>query len=394
MRLEGDEYRTLVALRRELHRQPELRFEEHRTSATLAKRLSEFAEVRESVGRTGLIATVPGRSPGRSVLFRADMDAYPVTDGKTVPYASTSPGISHACGHDVHMTVAYGLAARLAADPPEQGTLTVLFQPAEEVPFGAESGAAVVLAEDPFAGHRFDAVLGLHCWPDLPAGSIGVDPVSAMAAKDAFQIVLRGTSAHAATPAKGRDAIVCLSSLVVALHAATARGRDPNELIAFNVGTIRGGASQSLVADYAEATGTLRSLGEAARARLKGVIEQMARQYASAHDVDIEFAWANEMPAVRNEPWLVRLARERLPAATTVVDLPVPPLTTDDFALLDTLGSSLYVKLGIAGDRGGAPLHSGDFDVDERCIRVGVDAMELLVRSVLSGTDSTTATPS
>lgn len=321
------------------------------------------------------------------------MDAYPVTDAKKVSYASTTPGVSHACGHDVHMTIAYGLAARLAANPPEQGDLTVLFQPAEEVPFGAESGAAVVLAEDPFAGHTFDAVLGLHCWPDLPAGTIGVDPGPAMAAKDAFQVVLHGQSAHAATPARGRDAILCLSSLVTALHAATGRSRDPSELIAFNVGTISGGASQSLVADHAEATGTLRSLDEEARGRLKEVIEQVARQYASAHDVGIDFVWANEMPAVRNEAGLVRLAQEQLPAVATVADLPTPPLTTDDFALLGALGPSLYLKLGVAGDRGGAPLHSGGFDVDERCISVGVDAMELLVRSVLAGADSTEATP-
>jgi len=313
------------------------------------------------------------------------MDAYPVADGKDVPYASRNPGVCHACGHDVHMTVAYGVAARFAADPPARGSLTVLFQPAEEIPFGERSGAAEVLAEDTFAGQRFDAVLGLHCWPELPAGTVGVDRETAMAAKDAFQVVLHGRAAHAATPARGRDAILGLGTLVSAVHAAVARSRDPHELAAFNIGTIAGGATQSLVADRAEATGTLRTHDPDTRARLKDVIERVARQQAAAFDLGIDFTWANEMPAIHNAPELVALAHRELPAVVQIADLAAPPLTTDDFALLGALGPSLYVKLGVSGDRGGASLHSAGFDVDERSILAGVDALDRLTRSVLAG---------
>ncbi|MFI0796647.1 M20 family metallopeptidase [Micromonospora rubida] len=375
----------LVRLRRQLHQHPELRFMERQTAAVLADRLAPIARVRSGVAGTGLVAEIEGRASGPSVLLRADMDAYPVQDAKEVAWASGNAGVCHACGHDVHMTVVHGVAARLAADPPARGSVTVLFQPAEEIPFGEDSGAAAVLADDALRGRRFDAVLGLHCWPDLPVGAVGVDRVTAMAAKDAFRVEVLGRAAHAATPALGRDAILGLAGIITLLHAGVARSRNPHELVAFNIGTIVGGASQSQVAERAEATGTLRTHDEATRARLKQVIERIARQQAAALDLGLRFTWANEMPPVRNAASLVALAHAELPGLVEVADLTAPPLTTDDFALLGALGPSLYVKLGVTGERGGAPLHSGAFDVDERCIGVGVTALERLTRAVLAG---------
>jgi amidohydrolase len=380
-----DDVEDLVRLRRQLHRHPELRFTERRTAALLAERLAPIARVHTGVAGTGLVAEIDGQAPGPSVLLRADMDAYPVQDVKEVPWASENPGVCHACGHDVHMTVVAGVAARLAADPPARGSVTLLYQPAEEIPFGEASGAAAALADEALRGRRFDAVLGLHCWPDLPAGTVGVDRATAMAAKDAFRIEVLGRAAHAATPALGRDAILGLAGIVNLLHAGVARSRNPHELVAFNIGTISGGASQSQVAERAEATGTLRTHDEAVRDRLKEVIERIARQQAAALDLGLRFTWANEMPPVRNAASLVGLAHAELPAVVEVADLTEPPLTTDDFALLDALGPSLYVKLGVTGERGGAPLHSGAFDVDERCIDAGVAALDRLTRAVLAG---------
>ncbi|WP_431884369.1 M20 metallopeptidase family protein [Micromonospora gifhornensis] len=385
MELGHDGVEGLVRLRRQLHRHPELRFTEHQTAVTLAEKLQPFGRVRTGIAGTGLLLELEGALPGPTVLLRADMDAYPVQDAKTEPYASTNPGVCHACGHDVHMTVAYGVAARLAATPPARGSVAVLFQPAEEIPFGEASGAAAALLHEALSGRRFDAVLGLHCWPDLRVGTVGVDRHTAMAAKDAFRIEVLGQAAHAATPALGRDAILGLSGIVNLLHAAVARSRNADELVAFNIGTISGGASQSQVAAYAEATGTLRTLDEGTRERLKVVIERVARQQAAALDLGVRFTWANEMPPVRNAAELVALAHTELPDLVEVVDLAVPPLTTDDFALLGALGPSLYVKLGVTGERGGAPLHSGSFDVDERCLEYGVNALERLTRAVLDG---------
>lgn len=344
-----------------------------------------LGRLRTEVARTGLLLEIDSSAPGPAVLIRADMDAYPVQDAKPVPYASRNAGVCHACGHDVHMTVAYGVAARIAADPPTAGSVSVLFQPAEEIPFGADSGAAAVLADPALAGRSYAAVLGLHCWPGLPAGALGVDPATAMAAKDAFRAEVVGRAAHAATPARGRDAILGLATIVTTLHAAVARAQNPEDLVAFNIGTVTGGASQSQVAEHAEATGTLRTHDPAVRQRLKQVIEQAATGQAAALGLGLRFTWANEMPPVRNAPELVALAHAELPDLVDLRTLTVPPLTTDDFALLGALGPSLYVKLGVVGDVGGAPLHSGDFDVDERCIPTGIAVLERLTRAVLDG---------
>jgi amidohydrolase len=359
---------TLVALRRSLHADPELRFNEFRTAETLAKLLSPMVdELQTGVAGTGLIATVHGRSPGRRVLLRADMDAYPVTDEKTVSYASRTPGVTHACGHDVHMAVAVGVLTRLCQQRPESGSVTVVL----------DTG---LLGREPY-----DAVMGLHCWPDLPAGTIGVDERVSMAAKDAFKIDVLGTSAHAATPAFGRDAVLQLSSLVCSLYELVNRRHNPAEMVAFNIGTIVGGSSQSSVANHASATGTLRTHDESIRARLRKVVDQAVEGCALQFDAKAEITWANEMPAVLNAPTLVDLAMVHLPAVAHVEFLRVPPMTTDDFALLDALGPTLYLKLGVTGQQQylGSSLHSSTFDVDEQCIQVGVRTMETLTRAIL-----------
>lgn len=382
----GVNLEALVSLRRSLHAEPELRFNEIRTAETLGKLLSPLVdELQTGVAGTGLIATVHGRSPGRRVLLRADMDAYPVTDEKTAPYASRTPGVAHACGHDVHMTVAVGVLTRLSQQRPECGSVTVVFQPAEEIPFGEASGGRAVLDTGLLGQEPYDAVMGLHCWPDLPAGTIGVDERVSMAAKDAFKIDVLGISAHAATPAFGRDAVLELSSLVCTMHELVNRRHNPAEMVAFNIGTIVGGSSQSALANHASATGTLRTHDESVRSRLRRVIDQAVKGSAVQFDAQSEITWANEMPAVLNAPALVDLAMNRLPEVADVEFLRVPPMTTDDFALLEALGPTLYLKLGVTGQQQhpGSPLHSSTFDVDERCIEVGVTALETLTRAVL-----------
>lgn len=381
-------------LRRELHRHPELRFTETESQRRIAATIAEVAPAAEvsPVAGTGLVVRLPDRPArtgrARSVLLRADMDAYPVTEETGLPYASTRSGVSHACGHDVHMATLVGVLAALSDAPPECGSVTALFQPAEEIPYGEPSGARTVLAEGRLAD-RYDAVLGLHCWPDLPAGRVGVNGRISMAAKDAFRIDVAGTAAHVASASRGRDAILASAALVQSLHAAIARRRDSDDMVGFNVGTLSGGASQSQVAATATMTGTLRTHEPAVRQQLRAVVEQVVRGIATAHDVTATLTWADEMPAVVNDPGLVTLARSLRHEGLDVVDLPRSPLTADDFALLTGLGPGLYLKLGTAAadEPTAAPLHSSGFRVDERCLPVGIRVLELLTRRVLAGID-------
>lgn len=379
---------SLADFRRDLHAHPELRFEEHRTASKILAELECCAvSAIHRIGATGVFARLDGPKPGPLVLVRADIDAYPVADEKQVEYRSQHDGVTHACGHDVHTTVGLGVIRHFSQSPPEAGTVAVLFQPAEEIPFGAASGAAAMLS-DPVIKHLAPtAVLGLHCWPQLQAGQVGVDREIAMAAKDAFEVIVRGASAHVATPANGRDAIAAAAQMVTALHAAVARRHDPHETVAFNVGTIEGGRSQSSLAAAVRLTGTLRTVEDQVRHRLRGVIEQVIGGTAAQFDLEASLVWANEMPVVRNSPYLVGLAEHSLPSVVTVVAIEDPPMTTDDFALYGSLAPSLYLKLGVAsrdGAMSAPPLHSSRFDVDERCIQVGVDSLTSLICALLA----------
>jgi amidohydrolase len=264
--------------------------------------------------------------------------------------------------------------------------VAVVFQPAEERPFGEPSGAAAMLADDLFQGDTPHAIIGLHCWPDLRAGNVGVDERVAMGAKDAFRVMLRGRAAHAATPSRGRDAILGMAQLVTALHQNIGRNLDPSDVAAFNIGTIAGGASQSVVPSEARITGTLRTIDTHVRERLRAVIEQTVRGVAATSRLDDELTWADDMPPVLND---ARLVERALACATSVLGhehvqrLTSPPMTADDFALFGQLAPTLYLKLGVAGHGPWPALHSGSFDVDERCIETGVVTLTALVTDIL-----------
>jgi amidohydrolase len=379
---------SLVAVRRELHSHPELRFVERRTADLVAGRLlAAGLRVETGQARTGVVAALNG-DPGPHVLVRADMDALPIADLKNVAYRSKVPNVAHACGHDVHTTVVLGVAERLAALPSPPGRVTFVFQPAEEIPFGEESGGRAMLDTGVLDG--VDVVLGLHCWPWLPAGVIGIDRVVAMAAKSAFRVTITGAGAHAGAPDEGRDAILAASHVVTALHQLIARETRPGERATLNIGTIAGGRSQSIVPASAELTGTIRSVNADTALRLRRAVERVVRGVGSTIGVETSLEWNNDMPAVVNHALLVRRALAVLPGRPGIDEVrPMdrPPMTADDFALYAERRPGLYLKLGVcANDRGVGchPLHDGRFDVDERAIGVGVEALTGLVQDLLS----------
>jgi amidohydrolase len=374
---------ALIDFRRDLHRFPELRFQEVRTAKLIAEQL-QAAGLRPRTGqaRTGVVATLGGEATYPHILLRADIDALPTADLKSVPYASSNPGVAHACGHDVHIAVVLGVAQALAARPTRRGRVTFVFQPAEEIPFGETSGGQEMLDTGVLDG--VDVVLGLHCWPTLDAGVIGVDLDVAMASKMAFRILVTGIGAHAATPSRGRDALLAASAMVGSLHQLLGREVDPGSRVALNVGTFHGGQSQSIVPSEAELTGTIRTVDEGDAARLQNAVERVVVGLADAAGVTVQVEWKNDMPAVRNDNRLVQRALSVLGGSETVAVLALdqPPMTADDFALYARQRPGLYLKLGVrdpSGIRPAPPLHDGQFDVDERAIPAGVSGLLALI---------------
>jgi amidohydrolase len=375
----------LIEIRRNFHREPELRFEEHRTAETVEELLRPLGlSVQTGVAGTGLLADLRGEQPGPTIALRADMDALPIRDAKDLPYASRRDGVMHACGHDAHMTIAYGLLRvlePLRAILP--GTLRVIFQPGEEVPAGEKSGAAEVIKAGALESPEVEAIFGLHVWPELPAGTVGLQPGVTMAAADSFIAEVRGESSHAGEPHKGKDAIFAAGSLVIQLKALLGRKVPPGEPVAINVGTIHGGASQSVVADLVELSGTLRSLGGERRERLLQSMRRVAEGISSETECSVRLNVSDSFPPVVNDPKLYEQALEVLLetlGSDRVCVLTDVPMTADDFAhYLETV-PALYVKLGCAPlGRGAFPLHHRCFDIDEGVIWTGVEAISSIL---------------
>jgi amidohydrolase len=383
--LTKEEFDYAVHFRRDLHTHPELRFAEYRTSEKIASEAEQLGlKVTRGVAETGVIVEWESGKPGPHVLLRADLDALPVPDLKDVKYRSLNEGIMHACGHDVHMTVVMTIARLIAERPPTKGRISFLFQPAEEIPFGEASGAQAILDSGQFKRLNPDYVLGLHCWPTLDAGKIGIDQQIAMAAKDAFSIKITGRGAHAATPELGIDSILVASQVVSELHHLISRRVNPADSAALNVGTIHGGHSQSVLADEVEITGTIRTISAETRTGLRLAITRLAEGVATSSGAQIKVVWANEMPAVVNNQNLVAISKKVFGGVLgleNVIELSEPPMTTDDFALYAEKVPGLYIKLGVGSNY---PLHSSNFDVDEECLRHGIEALHELVFELIS----------
>lgn len=381
----------LVELRRRLHANPELRFEERETSKTLKSLLVPLeVSVRDGVAQTGLVVDLNDGSDGPVIALRADMDALPIQDHKDVPYSSRRPGVMHACGHDGHMTIAYGVLRVL--EPLRKhlpGILRIIFQPGEEIPAGEKSGARAVIEASGLEDPAVEAIFGMHVWPDLPAGIVGLQRGVTMAAADSFLVRITGESAHAAEPHKGRDAIFAASNLVMQLKSLPGRVAPPYEPVCINIGSVHGGETQSIVADHVELSGTIRTLGGESRERMVQSMQRVADGIAVETGCDVDLRFSDSFSAVDNDPHLLELAARALHEVLgkdRVQELDQVPMTADDFAYYLESVPGLYPKIGCAPHDGIAyPLHHPNFDLDERSLWTGVEAMATNIIATMEG---------
>jgi amidohydrolase len=375
----------VTSLRREIHRHPELGFEEERTAALIERELDALGITHRRVAKTGVVGVIVGALPGKVAGLRADMDALPITERSGEPFSSEVPGKMHACGHDAHTAMLLG-AARVLRRTSEslRGSVVLLFQPAEEGPGGALPMIEAGVMDDP----KIDAVIMLHVDSRIPTGSIGLLAGPVNAAADEFHVTIQGVGGHAAYPHKAIDTIPCAAATVLALQNIAARETDPLQSIVVTIGTIEGGYRNNVIADCVKMTGTFRTqdpvLRDGLEARARRIIDGVAAAYGAKATLEMFYGY----PVVINDLALTQAFREKMLArADIVVESPSPTMGGEDFAYFAQRVPGLMVRLGIRNEPAGITVagHSAEFRVDEGALPIGVETLVAFARGVGAG---------
>lgn len=368
-------YPTLVEIRRDFHRHPELGLEEYRTSSKIKAYLEETGiKIEQLIGETGIVGIIDGMSDGKTIGLRADIDALPIQEIHQTDYISLNPGKMHACGHDVHTTVLLGAAFVLNQLKDQfKGNVKLFFQPAEETVGGAKSMIEAGCLENP----RVDHCLGLHVRPTLQVGQIGFHYGKCHAASDTLTIQVEGKQAHGAYPQDGIDAIVIASNVVLALQTIVSRNLSPFNSAVISLGIIEGGTAGNIVCNKVTIRGTLRTLDLETRSfmkkRITEVVEYTASVYGGYAHVDIEEGYA---PLINDNHMVdeVKEVATELIGEDKVIIFDNPSLGVEDFAYFAQAVPSCFYSLGTSNLQKGieATLHENTFDIDEEAIKVGV----------------------
>jgi amidohydrolase len=361
---------TMCAWRRELHRMPELGYQEVRTADFLRRRLCDMGyQPVAGIGGTGLVARLPGAGTGPPVGFRADMDALPIQEETGVDWSSAHPGVMHACGHDGHMAMLLGAAAALRHRPPPPGDVWFIFQPAEET--GA--GARRMIEDGLFRTAPVEKVFGLHNWPDLPEGRFSACDGAQMAAVDYFDITVTGQGCHAAMPHTGRDALLAASQIHQTLQTIVSRSLDPLESGVVSVTQIHGGTAYNVVPDRVELRGCTRSLSTAAAERIRERMAAVCAGTATAFGLSVGLDYRRGYPVLRNSPAAVvqaRAAARRALGRDALDPAPEPSMASEDFAFMLAERPGCYAFLG-AGTAQRQTLHSPTYLFNDAILPMG-----------------------
>ncbi|PIT00811.1 amidohydrolase [Bradyrhizobium nitroreducens] len=369
-----------VAIRRDLHRHPELAFREHRTSAIIAQRLADYGyEVTRGMAETGVVGVLRKGGGERKLALRADIDALPISERTGLDYASQNAGVMHACGHDGH-TVILLAAAKALSRLEFSGVLTLIFQPAEEIGAGAHK----LLSEGLFDRFPVDAIFGLHNWPGETLGHFGFVAGPAMAAIDRAIVRIIGRGGHGASPHEVIDPIVAASSVVLALQSIVSRNIDPREAAVVSVGSIQGGEASNVIPDAVELKLTIRSFNPKVRERLEERIRELVSSQAESYGAKAEIEYTRGFPAVVNHPTETALVHDialaKFGKECVASDFSAR-MASEDFAhyLMARPGSFVF-----AGNGDSAPLHNAAYNFNDALIAPAASLWVHLARSFLS----------
>jgi amidohydrolase len=374
-----------IAIRREIHRFPELGFEEERTASIVERELDAIGIEHRRLAKTGIVGIVRGALPGKVAGLRADMDALPLTERSGESFSSEVPGKMHACGHDAHTAMLLGAARVLQTGRDAlAGTTVLFFQPAEEGPGGALPMIEAGAMDDP----AIDAVAMLHVDSRLETGTVGFVAGACNAAADEFRVTVVGRGGHGAAPHLSIDAIPCAAACVLALQNIAAREIDPLKTVVVTIGTIEGGYRNNIIADRVTLTGTFRSQDPTVRmgleARARRIVDGIAAAYAASATLEVIYGY----PAVINDAELARTFREYMLEHTAIpVESPAPTMGGEDFAYFAERAPGLLIRHGIRSEAAGSvhPGHSPEFRVDESALAYGIATLVAFARGVGAG---------
>ncbi|MCV2420114.1 M20 aminoacylase family protein [Paucibacter sp. DJ2R-2] len=365
-------------LRRDIHAHPELCFQEQRTSDLIAQTLSEWGiPVHRGLGTTGVVGIVKNGTSERAVGLRADIDALPMTEHNTFAHASTQPGKMHACGHDGHTAMLLAAAKHLATNRNFDGTVYLVFQPAEE----GGGGAREMIKDGLFKLFPMEAMFGAHNWPGMPAGAFALKTGPVFASSNEFKITLRGKGAHAAMPHLGVDPVPAACQMVQAFQTIISRNKRPAEAGVISVTMIHAGEATNVIPDSCVIEGTVRTFTLELLDLIERRMEEMAQGIASAFEVSCEFKFRRNYPPTINHPAETEFVRQTLSAMVGPESVQEfePTMGAEDFSFFLQEKPGCYFLIGNGdgshrvGGHGMGPctLHNPSYDFNDDLIPLG-----------------------
>ena len=381
----------LQQIRRDLHAHPELCYEEHRTSEVVADKLSEWGiPVIRGLGVTGVVGIIKNGSSKRAIGLRADMDALPMQEVNTFPHASRHPGKMHACGHDGHTTMLLGAAKHLAEHRNFDGTVYLIFQPAEE----GGAGAKRMIEDGLFEQCPMDAIYGMHNWPGIPVGHMSVCTGPMMASSNEFYVTVKGKGAHAAQPHKGIDPVMTAVQIAQGWQTIISRQKSPLDTAVLSLTQIHAGSASNVIPDEAEMVGTVRTFTTPVLDMIEQRMEEIATHTAAAYGAQVDFRFRRNYPPLVNHAKETQFAVEVMKAvvgADKVDDQVEPTMGAEDFAyfLQEKPGCYIFIGNGEGDHRSGGHglgpcvLHNGSYDFNDNLLPIGASFWVKLAETAL-----------
>jgi len=378
-KLSKEYFSQVVDIRRHLHQNPEVSFQEFKTSAYIASLLKKWGiEFVTSIAETGIVATIKGKNPERkTIALRADIDALPIEEKNNIPYKSKNKGVMHACGHDAHTASLLGVILILNELKDEfEGTVKCIFQPGEELLPG---GAKLMIQQGVLKNPEPEIIIGQHVYPELPTGKIGIKSGAYMASSDEIYITVKGKGGHGAMPWQINDTVLITSHIIVALQQITSRLAPAGIPTILSFGKIMANGATNVIPDEVYIEGTFRTMDEKWRMKAHQKIKDIATGVAQSMGAKAEINIKSGYPVLINDESATLKAKEaakQFLEAKNIVDLDYR-MTSEDFAYFSQKKPSVFYRLGVADEnhKECLSLHSPKFNINEKALETGIGTM-------------------